>query len=103
MERKRRSFLWMLTASFFLAAVVLFVLFRFVVTPPASADAADAMYTIGEWKGQVAVFEGKQRYPKQILDMPVSGLPPEMQRRLQEGVPAYSEAELSVLLEDYTG
>ena len=104
MERKRRSFLWMLTASFFLAAVVLFVLFRFVVTPPASADAAaDAMYTIGEWKGQVAVFEGKQRYPKQILDMPVSGLPSEMQRRLQEGVPAYSEAELSVLLEDYTG
>ena len=76
MERKRRSFLWMLTASFFLAAVVLFVLFRFVVTPPAKADTSPkSLYTIGEWQGQVAVFEGEQPYPRQVLDMPISGLP----------------------------
>ena len=104
MERKRRSLLWILTASFFLAAVVLFVLFRFVITPPVKADAAtNAMYTIGEWKGQVAVFEGKQTYPKQVLDMPISGLPLEVREQLRKGVPAYSEAELSLLLEDYTG
>ncbi len=104
MERKRHPFLWILTASFFLAAVVLFVLFRFVVAPPAKADTTPApMYTIREWKGQVAVFEGEQPYPKQVYDMPVSGLPPELQQRLTEGVPIYSDMELSILLEDYTG
>ena len=104
MKEKRHPFLWLLTASCFLAAVVLFILFRFVVTPPAKADTTpDPMYTIGEWRGQVAVFEGKQTFPKQVYDTSVSGLPPEMQERVRAGVPAYSDAELSVLLEDYTG
>lgn len=104
MREKRHPFLWILSTSFFLAAVVLFVLFRFVVTPPAKADTApDPMYTIGEWKGQVAVFEGEQTFPKQVFDTSVGGLPPELQQRVREGVPVYSEAELSVLLEDYTG
>ena len=81
MERKRHSFLWIVSASFFLAAVVLFVLFRFVVTPPATADTTpDPLYTIGVWRGYVAVFEGEQTYPKQIYDMPVSGLPQELQQ-----------------------
>ena len=104
MVRKRHRFLWVLSASFLLSAVVLFVLFRFVITPPAKADAAPKpAYTIGEWKGQVAVFEGEQNYPKQVYDTAVGGLPPELQQRLREGVLAYSDAELSVLLEDYTG
>ena len=104
MERKRHSFLWIVSASCFLAAVVLFVLFRFVVTPPATADTTpDPLYTIGVWRGYVAVFEGEQSYPKQIYDMPVSGLPQELQQRVREGVPAYSDTELSLLLEDYTG
>ena len=38
MKVKRHPFLWILTASFFLAAVVLFVFFRFVATPPTKAD-----------------------------------------------------------------
>lgn len=104
MEKKRHSFLWILTISFFLSAVVLFVLFRYVLTPPAKADTAPApMYTIGVWEGRVAVFEGDAAYPKQIYDMPVSGLPPELQQQVREGVAVYSEAELSLLLEDYTG
>ena len=103
MNVKRHPFLWILTASFFLAAVVLFVFFRFVATPPTSADTGPKpMYTIRAWKGQVAVFEGDMPYPKQVYDMAVSGLPPELQQRLEEGVPIYSEMELSVLLEDYT-
>lgn len=104
MEKRRHPVLWVVTTSFFLAAVVLFVLFRFVLKLPAKADtSADPMYTIGEWKGYVAVFEGEQTYPKQVTDMPISGLPPEMQQRVREGVFAYSDAELSVMLEDYTG
>ena len=50
----------------------------------------------------MAVFEGDMPYPKQVYDMAVSGLPPELQQRLEEGVPVYSEMELSILLEDYT-
>lgn len=104
MERKRHSILWILTTSFFLAAVVLFVLFRFVLTPPAKADTAPTpLYTIGVWEGRVAVFEGDAAYPKQVYDMPVTALPQELQTRVQTGVPAYSDAELSLLLEDYTG
>lgn len=104
MKEKRHPILWLLTISFLLAAVALFILFRFVVTPPAKADTTpDPMYTIGEWRGQVAVFEGNQTFPKQVYDTSVSGLPPEMQQRVREGVAVYSDTELSVLLEDYTG
>lgn len=102
MREKKHPALWMLTASFFLAAVVLFVLFRFVLTPPAEA-AHKPLYTIGVWEGQVAVFERQQSFPKQVYDMPLSGLPYELRQQLLEGVPVYSEEELSILLEDYTG
>lgn len=102
MREKRHPMLWVLTASFLLSAVVLFVLFRFVLVPPVDA-APVPLYTIGVWEGQVAVFERHQEYPKQVYDMPLSALPYELRQQLLEGVPAYSEAELSVLLEDYTG
>ena len=102
MREKSHPVLWMLTASFFLAAVVLFILFRFVLPAPAEA-APVPLYTIGVWEGQVAVFERHQSFPKQVYDMPLSGLPYEMRQQVLEGVPVYSEEELSVLLEDYTG
>ena len=61
------------------------------------------LYTIRAWEGQVAVFERHQAYPKQVYDMPLSGLPYELRQQLLEGVAVYSEDELSILLEDYTG
>ena len=102
MREKRHPFLWILTVSFLLSAVVLFVLFRFVLSPPTDT-APVPRYTIGAWEGQVAVFERHQSYPKQVYDMPLSALPYELRQQVLEGVPAYSDAELSVLLEDYTG
>lgn len=102
MGEKYRPLLWVLTASFALAAVILFVLFRFVLPTPAEAAPAP-LYTIGVWEGQVAVFERHQSFPKQVYDMPLSGLPYEVRQQVMEGVPVYSEEELSVLLEDYTG
>ena len=101
MREKRHPILWLVTLSLFLAAVILFVLFRFVIPAPAAVHTP--LYTIGVWEGQVAVFERHQSYPKQVYDMPVSALPQELRRRVLEGVPAYTDAELSVLLEDYTG
>lgn len=101
MEKKKHPFLWILTASFLLSAVVLFVLFRFVITP--MDRSAVPRYTIGVWEGCVAVFERHQPYPKQVYDMPVTALPHELRQRVLEGVPVHSEEELSLLLEDYTG
>ena len=102
MREKKHPILWMLTASFFLSALVLFVLFRFVLPPPASASPVPP-YTLRAWQGQVAVFEGAQRYPMQVYDVYVNALPQELRQRLAEGIPVYSETELSLLLEDYTG
>ena len=102
MGEKIRPALWMLTVSFLLAAVVLFFLFRFVLPAPTKA-APVPLYTIGVWEGQVAVFERHQAYPKQVYDMPLSGLPYELRQQLLEGVAVYSEDELSILVEDYTG
>lgn len=102
MREKSHPLLWILTASFFLAAVILFVLFRFVLEAPTDTDPVP-LYTIRAWEGQVAVFERHKSYPKQVYDMPLSGLPYEARQQVLEGIPVYSEEELSVLLEDYTG
>ena len=102
MREKRHPLLWIITISFFLAAVILYVMFRFVLPAPTETEPTP-LYTIRAWEGQVAVFERHQSYPKQVYDMPLSGLPYELRRQVLEGVPVYSEEELSVLLEDYTG
>ena len=102
MFKTRHGFLWLMAVSCLLAAVVLFILFRFVLAPPTHTPPRP-LYTIGVWEGQVAVFERGQSYPKQVYDMPVTGLPHELRRQVLDGVPVYSEEQLSVLLEDYTG
>jgi len=49
------------------------------------------------------VFEGDQPFPRQVFDTYVSTLPPELQQQVRQGVAAETDAQLSVLLEDYTG
>ena len=102
MQSVWRSLLWALAVSLLLAAVILFVVFRYVLPAGDGVRRAPA-YTIGEWQGQVAVFEGDQTFPRQVFDVYVSTLPPELQQQVRQGVPAEDDADLSVLLEDYTG
>ena len=97
-----RTLVGALAVSLLLAAVVLFVVFRYVL-PAGSGWQATPAYTIGEWQGQVAVFEGDQDFPRQVFDVYVSTLPEELQQQVRQGVPAADDAQLSVLLEDYTG
>ncbi len=97
-----RTLLWALAVSLLLAAVILFVLFRFFL-PVGGAAKSTPRYTIGAWEGQVAVFEGDQEFPRQVFDVYVAALPEEQRRQVLEGVPAETDAQLSVLLEDYTG
>lgn len=97
-----RTLLWALAVSLLLAAVVLWLVFRFVL-PADGGGTRTPAYTIGEWEGQVAVFEGDQSFPRQVFDVYVETLPAELQQQVRQGVPADSDAQLSVLLEDYTG
>lgn len=97
-----RKVLWALAVSLLLAAAILWAVFTFVL-PPSEGGRSNARYTIGVWEGQVAVFEGRHTFPRQVFDVHVDTLPEQQRREVLEGVPADDDAELSVLLEDYTG
>ena len=101
MQTVWRTLAWALAVSLLLAAVILWVVFRFVL-PMDGGGARTPAYTIGEWEGQVAVFEGAQTFPRQVFDVYVETLPQEQQQQVRQGVPAENDAQLSVLLEDYT-
>lgn len=104
MQTTWRSLILALAASFALAAITLFVIFRFIL-PPRQQTRTDPepIFLIGEWEGQVAVFEGGQKFPMQVYDVYISTLPEEAQKQVRQGIAADDEAELFTLLEDYTG
>ncbi len=97
-----RSLILALAVSLALAAIALFVILRWLL-PPATQQAPSSRYVIGDWQGQVAVFEGDQAFPRQVFDVYVSTLPAQEQQQVKKGIPVEDEAHLSVLLEDYTG
>ena len=96
-----RSLLWALSVSLMLAAVILFLLFRYVM--PVETTTRPARYTIGAWEGQVAVSERDSTYTWQVFDVFVDTLPPQQRQEVLDGVPAEDDSRLSILLEDYTG
>lgn len=98
MQQMGRTLLWALTVSLLAAAVLLFLLFRYVLP----GGLHQPRYTIGEWQGQVAVFEMGSSAPRQVFDTYVETLPEPQRRQLRAGVPADTEHQLAVLLEDYT-
>lgn len=102
MSKTTKMVLWALTTACLLAAVILFALFQYYL-PAAGAETGTPAYTIGAWQGQVAVFEGNKTYPRQVFEVFVSALPEELRHQVLAGVPAQTEDELSVLLEDFTG
>ena len=97
-----RRVLWALAMALLLAAAILWVLFRYALPAPHGGGRPPA-YTIGEWEGKVAVFEGEQTFPRQVFEVYVDALPPEQRQEVKAGVAAEDDARLSVLLEDYTG
>lgn len=96
-----RTALWALGISLAIAGVALFILVRFVL-PGLGDTQPPPMYTIGEWEGQVAVFERDQPFPKQVFDSFVDALPQEQQQQVRQGIPVEDETQLSLLLEDLT-
>lgn len=101
MNTTARTVLLALATALLLAAVTLFILFQTVI-PGETSSTVPPAYTLREYAGQVAVFEGDSDYPMQIFESPVDALPPEEQEKLRAGISADSWDALSVLLEDYT-
>lgn len=70
--------------------------------PRKTESGTPALYTLGVWEGQLAVFEGEAAFPQKLYDVPVSSLPPAEQEKLKKGISVDSAEALQVLLEDYT-
>ena len=102
MHTMARTILLALAASAVVAAVALFIIFRFLLPRTAAREVPPPAYTIGVWEGKVAVFEGSDDYPMQILDTDVAGLPEEQRAQVEAGVRVERAEELYLILEDYT-
>ncbi len=70
--------------------------------PRTTKDGTPAVYTLGEWKGQLAVFAGEATFPMKLYEVPVASLPATEQQKLKDGISVASAGELQLLLEDYT-
>lgn len=57
--------------------------------------------TLGSFRGFLALFEDRNREPRQIYPCRVDSLPPADQQALAAGIPVRSEKELQHLLKDY--
>lgn len=102
MRTTTRTIILALAAAAAVAAVALFIIFKFLLPPKAARYTPPPAYTIGVWEGKVAVFEGADSYPMQILDTDVAGLPEEQRAQVEEGVRVEKAEELYLILEDYT-
>ncbi len=56
---------------------------------------------LGEWEGQVALFEKDADRPIEVYEITVRTLPEEEQERLRERILVNNDAELEKLLENY--
>ncbi len=58
-------------------------------------------YTLGLWKGNIALWRGSDPEPIRIFPYSAASLPPADQKALAEGIPIENRRELLHLLEDY--
>ncbi|MBQ8927469.1 MAG: hypothetical protein IJ055_04230 [Oscillospiraceae bacterium] len=106
----RRSILWMLVTVMLICAVVVLVTAGRLIAREKSAAAAyeAAMqerppigYVLGEYEGHLALYRENAARPYHILTAQVALLPEADQAAVREGIPAATEEELRVLLEDF--
>lgn len=102
MHTTAKTVILALAASAAVAAIALFIIFKFLLPTTGAPYSAPPAYTIGAWEGKVAVFEGADDYPMQIFDTDVAGLPEEQRVQVEAGVRVERAEELYLILEDYT-
>ncbi len=87
------------------AMTALFAAFFFFFAGGGISEAEAApqpAYILREYRGRLGVFTPGSDAPKQVVDLPLSLLPPWDQAELRTGIPVSGDAELSRALEDYT-
>lgn len=104
----KRQAVWRIGVAILGTVMLTWVLIR--APHPLSADAERQQsattaiaYVVKEWGGKLAVFRQGESHPEMVYeDVAVITLPPEEQKRLQEGIFLPDRASLNRLLEDYT-
>ena len=104
---QKRIVIPLLSIAASLVMVGLFTVFLFffgtgAANPPEQEEASQPAYILREYDGKLGVFPAGSDAPRDVIDIPISLLPPYDQAELRSGVPAADDAELSRLLEDYT-
>lgn len=60
-------------------------------------------YTIREYDGRIGIFQTGSTVPEEVLDVYLITLPNEDVARLQNGIKAEGQDEISALIEDFSG
>ena len=104
---QKRIIIPLLAVAASLIMIALFAVFLFffgagAANPSESPEPSQPAYILREYDGKLGVFPADSDTPQEVIDVPISLLPPYDQAELSSGVPAADDAELSKLLEDYT-
>ncbi len=102
MRRSWRILVLGVAAIGVVATVSMGILYAQKEQPRSQTEKSAALYTIGVWEGQLAVFTGNNARPTTLFEVAVASLPPAEQQRLLGGIAVYSAGDLERLLEDYT-
>ena len=70
--------------------------------PPSSSTVQEG-WVMCDYQGKIAVFQGGDDNPTQILDIYINSLPEHDQDLLKSGIRIDDQKELQQLIEDYTG
>ena len=69
--------------------------------PQNASQTVEKGYRIGEYQGNVAVYEEGSSTPLTVYDVPVSVLPEADVAALEKGIPVQTARELALAIEDY--
>ena len=106
MRISQKGWLWLGLGVFAAGALLCILSLAPLLQPQEPAVAADApaqhRYLVREYEGMVAVFLPRQLFgPKYVTGIRVESLPQADQEALAVGIPVYSDAQLTALLQDY--
>lgn len=62
---------------------------------------SDISYIVGEYQGNVAIFEENNTSPFRITNVSINDLPASDRELLQKGIHALGQEELNSIIEDY--
>ena len=100
---KVRMVCGVLCAAVLTFAVILIPMTGMGQNPSAEPSSqASAGYTVRDYQGKIAVFEGSAQEPSQVLSIETATFPQEDQQLLKVGIHAASKADLQRILEDYS-